>query len=480
MLISFAFSNKLPAESIKGQTTVTTVVSFTGQGQLEMSTDLRVLRDHTLSSAASTSLPVRHPHGSGASASRQQAGAAAAITQEARASAQSLQDEFSSTAGAAAAARGAILRSHLRRTQQAAAGAAGATTGSATQQRYPKVALMFLAQREVPHEPLWRAFLEQASKMAVPAGAGAPPLPPAAEAAQQARAAGAAAAQQAAAAAAADVQHLKHNMWQALAPAIPTLPDELLPGYKVQHGITPGALQQKDHTVAEAAQRLASSTGAAMQRVRAAVSSRRRQLSGGTAHRAMPSDAADPTPTTTASKASAGMASEPSVHQQQQGEQQQQEEPAVGYQDALAWEDHLLQEDSKRLLDLHTTDDGGSSSESHPSEGSGSGQPQQAAAGTRHGWERFFSLYVHNDVGHSFPEGSIFHGREVAGRVNTTQGYAQHVLLKVGQLCTGWPGSTAVPCPALHCRPQHALASAAAVARVLLHTCVAMWYWLAR
>jgi hypothetical protein len=42
--------------------------------------------------------------------------------------------------------------------------------------------------------------------------------------------------------------------------------------------------------------------------------------------------------------------------------------------------------------------------------------------------QQLFSVYVHTSKGHTIPPSSIFYGREIPHRVNTTRGYAQHVL----------------------------------------------------
>ncbi len=172
-------------------------------------------------------------------------------------------------------------------------------------------------------------------------------------------------------------------------------------------------------------------------------------------------------------------------------QQEQQQEP-LRYRDALAWEQQVLLEDSQRLLDLagaHLAAQDASAASAtdtqvstEPTTASRSDSSAQHQPSGRPGWEQFFSLYVHNEMGHSFPENSLFYGREVAGRVNTTQGYAQHILLQVRCLLLPAPACSCLllPAPACSCLLLPAPACSCLLLPAPGWSCLLLDGWMAR
>jgi hypothetical protein len=311
-------------------------------------------------------------------------------------------------AAGGAAARSASSAGAGSRHRQAApaAGYAAQALPAAAPSPPPKVALLFLAQRALPNEPVWRAFLEQAGRMRLPPGGGVgrPPLPPAAVAAAAARAQqGASAAAASQAALGADLRHLRQQLGRPLAPPLPVYPDRLYPGYMIQHGLTPGAHPPQQLVAAAAAQ----AAGAGRK------GSRRR----GAAAAAAAAAGADFGPNGSSVADGAGGAAAAAAAEQR-------------YLGVMPWEELLVAQESARLVmgAAATTAAAGSQQLAHLA---GDRRPQgRRTDEPPPGWQQFFSVYVHAAPGATFPTGSIFAGAQVARQVNTTHAYAQHALVQ--------------------------------------------------
>jgi hypothetical protein len=190
--------------------------------------------------------------------------------------------------------------------------------------KVPKVALLFLVQSAMPNEPIWRAFLEQASRMSLPCTA---PLPPQTLAARKAASDGHTAA--------------AHHEVQGS-------PARALQQNRKLGSMYKGMLPQEQDRVLHHSKRLTDETPACC------------------IHNI-----------TAANTSTAGGGSAETVSQ------------------------HMVRADA------------------------GQRQNEQNSS-----WGDFFSVYVHNTLGYNFPVGSIFHSKEVKGRVNTTKGWGQHALIE--------------------------------------------------
>jgi len=320
------------------------------------------------------------------------------------------------------------------------------------------VALLFLVKDRLANEAVWRAFFQAASQL-------------------QLQPAVAAAAAKAAQANSQVTVSDAVGTGRSLHPDVGSFPAWAYPGYRVQHGLTPGA----DPPPAKPTNKAA---GAAGQRV-AAAEMPSSGISSSTATfpaAAYPWEGAllqSSIRELAAATAQAGQGATTHTRQQQQQQgvlsqqqQQQQQQPWSPYQQlstlkealaapaAAAGANSAAQPNTSGLA-APATVHSNSSSRTPPSTTQHQRQDQQvlvdqqrclvslaAPAATnnpstgpqRHGQQRqqqqqqLFSVYVHSPAGVLLPPDSVLSGCELAVRLNTTRGYAQHVLAEAAAL----------------------------------------------
>lgn len=241
----------------------------------------------------------------------------------------------------------------------------------------PKVALLFLVREGIPHEGVWRAFLEKAAGLHLKRLVPGPPRRVTPEFVAKGP----------------------------LHPPLPKFPEAAYPGYRLQHGVDLETLSSL----------LNDSNGSAWSTAQPGPLSLRKALKdklvGGVRLGVVNPDDHSQVP-------QAGRRLRGSVPGGEQVEKLDQvvegsdsSFPAVDpvvhldYAGSMHWEHAHLVEEVKRL----TAPEGG---------------PEVYAS------QGLFSIYVHCSLESSFPKGSLFAGREIRDRVNTTNGYAQHVLVQ--------------------------------------------------
>jgi hypothetical protein len=299
-----------------------------------------------------------------------------------------------------------------------------------------QVALLFLVKDAIPNELIWRAFFEAAATLQLQ-----PHLAPAA----------AAAAQQAAAASIADLIGNK-----TLHPALEAYEPWIYPGFRIQHGLSPGADAPSARPHGSYKYRL-------VQQQAALNAPQPRHI--------------------VINSSSSSSGSNIWLHRQQHKRQTEVASVNGGLQfpaAALSWEQPALREEMQRLLRLSPQQNKASSYGSiawptrqqqqqieagqgykhqlstvqeavsyeerqaaaaagQPAAGSFQQQQQDGSSssstdsrvGPLHtllAQQQLFSVYVHTTNGVLLPPSSIFSGCELRVRLNTTRGYAQHML----------------------------------------------------
>uniref|UniRef100_A0A383V407 Uncharacterized protein n=1 Tax=Tetradesmus obliquus TaxID=3088 RepID=A0A383V407_TETOB len=297
-----------------------------------------------------------------------------------------------------------------------------------TAARVPKVALLFLVKDSIPNEPIWRAFFEAAAALQ---------LQP------HVAAAAAAAAQQTAAASVSDLLGNKP-----LHPKLEVYEPWIYPGFRIQHGLSPGAepppakpqwsysswaqLQAALNATKGLHNSSSSSSSVQLQQQQLG---RRGAAAGGANSLQPPAAAAAGSPWEQAAlqqemqrllqlsqhqhdPQAASPDNQVTLKQQQQQQQQQGEASwdvktqLATMHEALAYKAQLAQKPQ-------------------PSSSSSSSSSSDSRRGPLHpllSQQQLFSVYVHTPAGVLLPRCSIFSGAELAVRLNTTRGYAQHVL----------------------------------------------------
>ncbi len=270
----------------------------------------------------------------------------------------------------------------------------------------PQVALLFLVHGDIPTEPIWRAFLEMAARLSLkqPVSVQHPPTNsnPAAAAV--------------------------HG--RSMHPALQELPDARYPWFRVQHGLAPGYKALPPSRSTRIARQLSGcgwGPGAVASMLYGWLKLSWESWLGGGASGAYTGTYVG----------------------------------AYGWeQEAIAAEHARLMSDtvdgsSQRSRKSRSTDDSDNHSTQQQQQQPQWRLPSQPTAtvsttggrvsahgpsAERHSFasQDLFSVYVHARPGFHFPAGSIFAGHEVAHPVNTTNGYAQHALVRVNTDVVNW------------------------------------------
>uniref|UniRef100_A0A383VRB6 Uncharacterized protein n=1 Tax=Tetradesmus obliquus TaxID=3088 RepID=A0A383VRB6_TETOB len=319
--------------------------------------------------------------------------------------------------------------SNAARTSSSGSASRSSSSGSSRKGAAPKVALLLLVRdgSPLPNEPAWRAFLESAARLQL--------QPVASRAA-------AAAARHTAASSVRDVLGGKP-----LHPALKPQPPWTYPGYRMQHNLTPGALQVTAHELSKhlkqrahrAGSNSSSSHVASWLQFSAALLPSEQPLLQAAVQRlhqaAHEDDAAaqrlkqEPQPTAAAAAAAAlGPLQQVATAQQAAALEAQEQSSGTS---AL----QVLKNSVLWLLGRRTWN------QPRPLQQQAAAAQQGSSADSRRlplhpliQQQQLFSVYVHTPHGQLLPAGSLFAGCELRWSVNTTRGYAQHVLAEAAVL----------------------------------------------
>eukprot|EP00879_Flechtneria_rotunda_P017338 GHRR01018162.1.p1 GENE.GHRR01018162.1~~GHRR01018162.1.p1 ORF type:complete len:820 (+),score=269.78 GHRR01018162.1:194-2653(+) len=297
--------------------------------------------------------------------------------------------------------------------------------------KLPKVALLFLVQDSIPNEPVWRAFFEAAGNLTLT------PVAATTLAAAVTNSAATAATAAAAAGATATLRGVLGN--KSLHPALESYKSWEYPTYQIQHGLTPGAdppaeykLQHSTHYFETQDLQVAAGSSLNSQTGQGSSPS----CSGNRSHDGL-QDQQFPAATFAweqdivhremqrllrESASSTGQL----WHKQQAQDAQQQHHPGV---------EHFGQLNA--MHQLSTVQDAVATAEAAATAANAAGKPaakgrqQQQQQRNLHpvlASQQLFTVYVHVTAGVLLPPHSLFSRRELPVRLNTTKGYAQHVL----------------------------------------------------
>jgi hypothetical protein len=295
----------------------------------------------------------------------------------------------------------------------------------------PQVALLFLARDSspLPNEPVWRAFFEAAARLQLQPGAAT---------------AAAAAAERGAAS---SIQDLLGS--RTLHPELENHKPWTHPGYKIQHGLTRGAKRLWPRMLP--GQLLKNLSGLRSSNSSSSSSSRRPawlQFSANSLPRErlfLHKEVQRLLQLAPRQAPASIVADHP-----QQPQQRQKKNDNTSVRDAMSQLSTIEQAAALEEQLEHTASSSQSIDAPTPGLRRGWWQQQQQQQQDLHGssssdsrrgpihpvlaQQQLFSVYVHSPDGMLLPSSSIFSGTELRVRLNTTQGYAQHVLAEAGVL----------------------------------------------